>query len=332
MNTNDDPRTAPDAHGDLYARLNVSPGAPTEVIAAAYKALMRSTHPDHASDDADRVRREAASKALGEAYATLADPVRRQRYDDERRRAQHLADAARRADDSRRDRSSDAPGGATRDTGASFVPHPEPGPATRRRATAAYRATSRESSSPAHRAEQLREYDSLTPRIRYALWRSARRDPQWRQVRDTMLARRERRFGVPLAWFGAKGAPQHPVAPLVRWHPAAGAALAAAAAAFTAWWYDAAPLYRTYLPEIAERLPQAELGVIALSVVTAAVLGAAWTAMFWPSICRFRHGRRSFAARAAAAFVVALTAPAIALALTLAALAAVLIAAFAPRR
>lgn len=335
MNTNDEPRTAPGETGDLYARLNVSPDAATEVIAAAYKALMRGTHPDHAVDDADRARRETASKLLGEAHATLIDPVRRQRYDDERRRAQHFAEASRRAESSRRDRISDhdaVPGAGTRDAGTSFVPHPEPGPATRRRATSAYRANSRESSSTAHRAEDLREYDSLTPRIRYALWRSARSDPQWRQVRNAMLARRERRFKVPLAWFGVKGTPEHPVEPLVRWHPGVGAAIGAAAAALIAWWYAAAPLYATYLPAVAALFPEIGLVVVVSSVVTAGVLGAAWTSMFWPSICRFRHGRRRFAIRAVIAFFALLTAPVIALGFTLAGLAAVLIAAFSPRR
>ena len=64
-----------------YDTLGVSRSAPFEVIAAAYKAQIRSCHPDQAIDDADGERRERRSLALGEALATLKDPDARARYD-----------------------------------------------------------------------------------------------------------------------------------------------------------------------------------------------------------------------------------------------------------
>ena len=54
---------------NLYQRLQVRSDATSEVIEAAYKALLRANHPDHADSENDRVLREEASKALGEAHA-----------------------------------------------------------------------------------------------------------------------------------------------------------------------------------------------------------------------------------------------------------------------
>jgi curved DNA-binding protein CbpA len=59
---------------DHYRLLQVRRDASRQVIAAAYRRLMRDTHPDHGGD-AD------AARLLNEAYATLSDPVSRARYD-----------------------------------------------------------------------------------------------------------------------------------------------------------------------------------------------------------------------------------------------------------
>lgn len=62
---------------DYYAILGVSPEAETEVISAAYKAMMRKYHPDvNKSAEA-----EAEAKKINEAYETLKDSARRAGYD-----------------------------------------------------------------------------------------------------------------------------------------------------------------------------------------------------------------------------------------------------------
>lgn len=59
---------------DHYRLLQVRRDASQEVIAAAYRRLMRDTHPDRGGDP-DVARR------LNEAYETLSDPASRARYD-----------------------------------------------------------------------------------------------------------------------------------------------------------------------------------------------------------------------------------------------------------
>ena len=58
---------------DYYKLLQVRRDASSEVIAAAYKRLMRDAHPDHGGD-AERAKR------LNVAYETLSDPNRRKAY------------------------------------------------------------------------------------------------------------------------------------------------------------------------------------------------------------------------------------------------------------
>lgn len=62
---------------DYYELLSVRRDSSTEVIEAAYKALMRKFHPDRNSS------RDAAERAaqLSEAYAVLRDPEKRADYD-----------------------------------------------------------------------------------------------------------------------------------------------------------------------------------------------------------------------------------------------------------
>jgi hypothetical protein len=68
---------------DLYAVLQVHPGADSEVIDAAYRQLMMKYHPDVAGDDPRKVSlHHQRAKAINEAYAILRDPVRRRAYDE----------------------------------------------------------------------------------------------------------------------------------------------------------------------------------------------------------------------------------------------------------
>jgi hypothetical protein len=321
VSANNEPRTTSEEVGDLYARLNVSPNAPTEVIGAAYKALMRGTHPDLATDEADRASRETASKLLGEAHAILTDPVSRQRYDDDLRRARRHAEQLR----------SEKVSHQNQNIAANVAPNSEPTLVMPRGSSSAKRG-SRRDSTPVVEAYDLREYDSLSPWLRYVLWRSARNNMQWRQVRNTMLARRERRFKVPLAWFGMKGKPELPVQPLVRWHPVLGAAVAAALASFIVWWFDAAPMYATYLPVIAAQIPDTGVGVAVSFSIAAGLLGALWTLMFWPSIRRYRNGKRRFCFRVVLVFIALLNSPLIATAIILAGFASMLYSAVSRRR
>jgi hypothetical protein len=71
------PRAVPRfTRDDYYRVLQVDPDAHPEIVAAAYRALLRALgkHPDLGGDD-----REA--KLIIEAYGTLSDPERRRAYD-----------------------------------------------------------------------------------------------------------------------------------------------------------------------------------------------------------------------------------------------------------
>lgn len=63
---------------NYYRILQVQPDAPTEVIRASYRALMRElkTHPDLGGSSWD-------ASVLNEAYETLSNPARRAAYDEE---------------------------------------------------------------------------------------------------------------------------------------------------------------------------------------------------------------------------------------------------------
>src|SRR5262245_23798093 len=75
--------SAPQRQPNLYQVLQVSPGAPPEVIHAAYRALIKTHHPDvnPASEASQEMR-----QIIG-AHAVLSDPERRSRYDAECARA-----------------------------------------------------------------------------------------------------------------------------------------------------------------------------------------------------------------------------------------------------
>lgn len=79
---------------DFYERLGVDKSAETEDIKAAYRRLVRLTHPDTLSagvSDAARERAASRFNAVVEAYETLSDPHRRATYD----RMRHLAGRAK---------------------------------------------------------------------------------------------------------------------------------------------------------------------------------------------------------------------------------------------
>jgi molecular chaperone DnaJ len=79
------------ARADPYAVLGVAPDADAAEISRAYRRRLREVHPD-TRDQAGGPDRAAAGvgppsdlQALQEAYLVLRDPVRRARYDAQRR-------------------------------------------------------------------------------------------------------------------------------------------------------------------------------------------------------------------------------------------------------
>ncbi len=64
---------------DPYASLGVSRKATAAEIKSAYRRIARETHPDLQGGSARHVMR---FQAATDAYAVLADPVQRQRFDD----------------------------------------------------------------------------------------------------------------------------------------------------------------------------------------------------------------------------------------------------------
>ncbi|UZX05600.1 J domain-containing protein [Arthrobacter sp. CDRTa11] len=67
---------------DYYAVLHVGPAATQREISRAYRALMRTHHPDvDGSDAADRKAQDNKLLGIMQAFAVLRDPVRRADYD-----------------------------------------------------------------------------------------------------------------------------------------------------------------------------------------------------------------------------------------------------------
>lgn len=62
----------------LYEVLEVSPNAGAAVIKAAYRCLVQQYHPDKNPDPAAAGR----LSLINQAYAVLADPLQRARYDE----------------------------------------------------------------------------------------------------------------------------------------------------------------------------------------------------------------------------------------------------------
>ncbi len=73
---------------DPYRVLHLEPAATAGEVARAYRALMRTHHPDTAPPDAVPAERESRAQELHEimdAYAVLGDPAKRAAYDRQRR-------------------------------------------------------------------------------------------------------------------------------------------------------------------------------------------------------------------------------------------------------
>lgn len=77
MRKNNEAQTGPMADA-LYEILEVSPAARPAVIRAAYRCLVQEYHPDKNPDNAEAAARMSL---LNHAYAVLADPLQRARYD-----------------------------------------------------------------------------------------------------------------------------------------------------------------------------------------------------------------------------------------------------------
>jgi hypothetical protein len=82
---------------DLYELLEVSPRASEQVIQAAYRVLVRRSHPDANPELVDAAA-ERRTRQLNAAYQVLSDSRARARYDHERavlRRAERVAGVER---------------------------------------------------------------------------------------------------------------------------------------------------------------------------------------------------------------------------------------------
>ncbi|WP_457963562.1 J domain-containing protein [Arthrobacter sp. D1-29] len=67
---------------DYYAALHVGPAASQREISRAYRALMRTHHPDvDGTNAADRKAQDNELLGIMQAFAVLRDPVRRAAYD-----------------------------------------------------------------------------------------------------------------------------------------------------------------------------------------------------------------------------------------------------------
>lgn len=71
-----------DSIPDYYAILRVGPAATQQEISRAYRALMRTHHPDVGTSNAEeRKVQDAELLGIMQAFAVLRDPVRRAAYD-----------------------------------------------------------------------------------------------------------------------------------------------------------------------------------------------------------------------------------------------------------
>lgn len=80
---------------DYYAILRVDPAATQQEVARAYRALMRTHHPD--VDGVNPARREGQDAELlliMQAFSVLRDPAQRAAYDRARTRGKHQGPAA----------------------------------------------------------------------------------------------------------------------------------------------------------------------------------------------------------------------------------------------
>ena len=66
---------------DPYAVLGVSPDASDEQLRAAWRAAVRSLHPDTRDDDVPAAEADAALRLVNDAWAAVGDPDRRRAFD-----------------------------------------------------------------------------------------------------------------------------------------------------------------------------------------------------------------------------------------------------------
>ena len=66
----------------FYEELGVAPGASSEEIRDAFRALARLLHPDQQTDAPLKATAEKQMRKLNRIYAVLSDPERRRQYDE----------------------------------------------------------------------------------------------------------------------------------------------------------------------------------------------------------------------------------------------------------
>ncbi len=67
---------------NYYEELGIDPGATSEQVRDAFRALVRLLHPDHHADAQMKALAERQMRKLNMVYGILSDPERRRRYDD----------------------------------------------------------------------------------------------------------------------------------------------------------------------------------------------------------------------------------------------------------
>jgi len=270
---------------NLYQRLQVRSDATSEVIEAAYKALLRANHPDHADNENDRVLREEASKALGEAHAVLSDSTRRRRYDDELAQETAALSALRAASDK-----------ATTNT---------------KQVQFFNDGTQKGANSAQHEVPAL-VYDELSLLQKVQLFRMARHDTNWKINRKRMLASRKRYRRVPVYWLGIRDSSSLADVKVSLGEVILGSVAAAVASYGVLLWYSKQPVgffSDTWYTAILFPVLSLSMEIEALICSIALILGGAFTALYWPAIRGSKGGRGRFLMRAILGLTLILTAP-----------------------
>jgi len=183
---------------NLYHRLGVAENAPVEVISAAYKALLKNHHPDHAINDKDRNDRETICKLLGEAHTILSMASSRSEYDNQ------LAKEQKKNNDAENQ---------YRQQGESYNGYEKTN--NRKQSNAeghSHNGFGKRDQDNQHQeaagftspsGELINRYDDLSVTARRRLDLLAFGDREWRHLRRSLLRERARLGGLPLAWFGS---------------------------------------------------------------------------------------------------------------------------------
>jgi DnaJ-class molecular chaperone len=102
---------------DYYAALRLNPAATQQEISRAYRALMRTHHPDvHTGTATERDAQDAELLRIMQAFFVLRDPVRRAAYD------RTIAGGAASAEGAAAAGGTATPGGAPESGTASQIP------------------------------------------------------------------------------------------------------------------------------------------------------------------------------------------------------------------